>query len=291
MEIKKGIGVSPGVAISTALVLDADSLVIPRRKITADRADAELERFRQALDQTILELSGQRDELLANQRKEIAGILDFHIGVLKDNSLIDQVNAEIRDRFGTAEYAVNSVMRNYASVFSKMADSYLAERVKDIQDIERQLLNRLTGHRRLDFSHFDTDVVIIAHDLLPSQAASLDRLHVKGFATDAGGRTSHTAIVARAMGIPAVVGLTDITHEVSAGDLIVIDGNHGVVIINPDEQVIAEHRKAEVHRLELETERALLQELPAQTLDGHLISLMANIEFPAEVDEALRRGA
>ena len=291
MEIKKGIGVSPGVAISTAIVLDADNLVIPRRKVAAERTEAELKRFQMALDQTVQELSAQRDELIAGQRKDIAGILDFHIGVLKDKSLIDQVNAEIRNNLATAEYAVNSVMRNYAAVFSKMADSYFAERVKDIQDIERQLLNRLTGRFRFDFSHFESDVVIIAHDLLPSQAASLDKLHVKGFATDAGGRTSHTAIVARAMGIPAVVGLTDITNEVSAGDVIIIDGNHGVVIINPDEQVLEEHRKVEIHRLELETERALLQDLPAQTLDGHLISLMANIEFPAEVDDALRRGA
>jgi phosphotransferase system enzyme I (PtsI) len=291
MEIKKGIGVSPGVAISIAIVLDADNLVIPRRKVAAERTDAELQRFQLALDQTVQELSAQRDELIASQRKDIAGILDFHIGVLKDKSLIDQVNAEIRNNLATAEYAVNSVMRNYAAVFSKMADSYFAERVKDIQDIERQLLNRLTGRFRFDFSHFESDVVIIAHDLLPSQAASLDKLHVKGFATDAGGRTSHTAIVARAMGIPAVVGLTDITNEVSAGDVIIIDGNHGVVIINPDEQVLEEHRKVEIHRLELETERALLQDLPAQTLDGHLISLMANIEFPAEVDDALRRGA
>jgi phosphoenolpyruvate-protein phosphotransferase (PTS system enzyme I) len=291
MEIKKGIGVSAGVAISTAIVLDADNLIIPRRNIPAGTAQAEFQRLTQSLDQTVKELSAQRDELLANQRREIAGILDFHIGVLKDKSLVDQIGAQIRDHHSTAEYAVSSVMKNYAAIFAKMTDTYLAERVKDIQDIERQLLNRLTGRNRLDFSHFDSDVVIIAADLLPSQAAALDRVHVKGFATDAGGRTSHTAIVARAMGIPAVVGLTDITREVSAGDVVIIDGNHGVVIINPDEQVIEEHRKTEIHRLELETERALLLDLPAQTLDGHLISLMANIEFPAEVDEALRRGA
>jgi phosphoenolpyruvate-protein phosphotransferase (PTS system enzyme I) len=291
MEIKKGIGVSPGVAISTAIVLDADNLIIPRRNIPEGKADAEFQRLTHALDQTVKELSAQRDELLANQRKEIAGILDFHIGVLKDKSLVDQIGAQIRDHHSTAEYAVSSVMKNYAAVFSRMTDAYLAERVKDIQDIERQLLIRLTGRNRLNFSHFDSDVVIIARDLLPSQAASLDRVHVKGFATDAGGRTSHTAIVARAMGIPAVVGLADITHEVSAGDIVIIDGNHGVVIVNPDDQVIEEHRKTEIHRLELESERALLQDLPAETADGHLISLMANIEFPAEVDEALRRGA
>jgi phosphoenolpyruvate-protein phosphotransferase (PTS system enzyme I) len=291
MEIKKGIGVSPGVAISTAIVLDADNLVIPRRSILAPKIDAEIQRINVALEQAVKELSAQRDDLLANQRKEIAGILDFHIGVLRDKSLVDQITADIRKNLSTAEYAVSTIMKNYAAVFSKMTDAYLAERVKDIQDIERQLLNRLTGRNRLDFSHFETDIVIIARDLLPSQAASLDRVHVKGFATDVGGRTSHTAIVARAMGIPAVVGLTDITHEVSAGDLVVIDGNHGVVIVNPDEQTIEENRKAEIHRLEIESDRALLIDLPAQTKDGHLISLMANIEFPAEVDDALGRGA
>src|SRR5208282_4089701 len=119
----------------------------------------------------------------------------------------------------------------------------------------------------------------------------LDKRHVKGFATDAGGRTSHTAIVARAMGIPAVVGLGDITSEVNSGDLVILDGNHGVVIISPDEQTLTEHRESERRRLKVESDLASLQGLPAQTLDGHMISLQANIEFPSEVDEALRRGA
>jgi phosphoenolpyruvate-protein phosphotransferase (PTS system enzyme I) len=291
MEIKKGIGVSPGVAISTALVLDADDLVIPKRQVSTGQIDAEVARFQKALDETIAGLSAQRDEVLAHQRKEIAGILDFHIGVLRDKSLIDQIVAEIRDRRGTPEYAVRSVMRGYAGIFSKMTDRYLSERVKDVHDIERQLLNHLVGQKQLDLSNLDSDAVVIAHDLLPSQTAALDRRHVKGFATDAGGRTSHTAIVARAMGIPAVVGLGDITAEIVSGDTVIIDGNHGVVIINPDAQAIAEHEQTELRRLKIDSELATLQDLPAQTLDGHLISLMANIEFPAEVDESLRRGA
>ncbi|MGD0461519.1 MAG: phosphoenolpyruvate--protein phosphotransferase [Tepidisphaeraceae bacterium] len=291
MEIKKGIGVSPGVAISTALVLDAENLAIPRRQVPLANIDAEAARFDLALKEAIQSLTRQHDELIALQRKEIAGIIDFHIGVLNDASLTSQIVAEIRDRHSTAEYAVSTVMRKYAAVFSKMTDGYLAERVKDIHDIERQLLQRLMGQQRLDLSHLTSDVVIIARDLLPSQTASLDKEHVKGFATDAGGRTSHTAIVARAMGIPAIVGLGNITAEVSAGDTVIIDGNHGVVIIDPDEQALAENRGAELRRLQLDTERASLLELPAQTLDGHLISLMANIEFPGEVDEALRRGA
>jgi len=291
MDIKKGTGVSPGLAISTAIVLDAENLVIPHRQIPAANVNPEIERFHHALNDSIQDLSRQRDELLAHQRKEIAAILDFHIGVLQDKSLIDQIGEEIRSHLSTAEYAVGVVMKKFAAVFSTMSDRYLAERVKDIHDIERQLLQRLLGQHRLDLSHLTSDVVIIAHDLLPSQAASLDRRHVKGFATDAGGRTSHTAIVARSMGIPAVVGLTDITSDVSAGDLVIIDGNHGIVIINPDPQILEENRGAEIRRLKIESERATLQELPAQTLDGHLISLMANIEFPNEVDDALRRGA
>lgn len=291
MEIKKGIGVSPGVAISKALVLGAEDLVIPKRQVPASQIDAEVGRFQNALDETIAELSKQRDDVLAHQRKEIAGILDFHIGILRDKSLIDQITSEIRERRGTPEYAVRSVMRGYAAIFSKMTDRYLSERVKDVHDVERQLLHRLIGQQRLDLAHLSSDAVVIAHDLLPSQTAALDRQHVKGFATDAGGRTSHTAIVARAMGIPAVVGLGDITAEIASGDVVIIDGNHGVVIIDPDEQAIAEHQQTELRRQKLDTERAALQELPAQTLDGHLISLMANIEFPAEVDEALRRGA
>jgi phosphotransferase system enzyme I (PtsI) len=290
MEIKKGIGVSPGVAISAAVVLDAEDLVIPRRQVPRAHVEAELARFQQALSECVADLSRQRDDLLANQRKEIAAIIDFHIGILKDKSLIDQISAEIQ-KFTTAEFAVSSVMREYASVFSKMADRYLSERVKDVHDIERQLLHRLIGQKRTDLSNLSTDVILIARDLLPSETAALDRHRVKGFATDVGGRTSHTAIMARAMGIPAVVGLGDITSEVTAGDMIIIDGNDGIVIINPDAESKEEYRKREIHRLEVQEDRASLNELPAQTLDGHVISMMANIEFPAEVDDAVGRGA
>jgi phosphotransferase system enzyme I (PtsI) len=291
MEIKKGIGVSPGVVISTAIVLDAEDLVIPKRQVVPTLIEAEVARFSKAVEETLVEVSQLRDQVVARQGREIAGIFDFHLGILRDKSLIEQVISEIRKNGSTAEYAVSNVIRKYAVVFSKMTDRYLAERVKDIHDVERHLLHSLIGQKRQDLTHLTSDVVLIAHDMLPSQTAALDRTHVKGFATDAGGRTSHTAIVARAMGIPAVVGLGNITEEVTGGDMVIIDGNHGVVIINPDAQVIAEQRESEHRRLRLETDLAQLADLPAQTLDGHLISLQANIEFPAEVDDAIRRGA
>jgi phosphotransferase system enzyme I (PtsI) len=291
MEIKKGIGVSPGVVISVALVLDAEDLVIPRRLVGAGEVGTEIDRLNRALAQTIVDRTQLRERVAAKYPREVAAIIDFHIGVLKDKSLLDQIVAEIKTKLVTAEYAVSTVMRKYAGAFQAMADKYLSERVRDIHDIEREVLKHLIGDKHEDLLHLKSDVVLIAHDLLPSQTAALDRVHVKGFATDAGGRTSHTAIVARAMGIPAVVGLGNITAEINGGDTVIIDGNHGVVIINPDDQQLAEHRESERRRVRMETELISQHELPAETLDGHVVSLQANIEFPAEVDDALRRGA
>src|SRR5262249_19208437 len=184
--------------------------------------------------------------------KDIGNILNFHISILKDRTLVQSVLAMIRDQKVTAEYAVSVVTRRYASHFQAMPDKYLSERVKDIYDIERRILHELIGARQEDLQHLRTDVVVIAHDLLPSQTAALDRLHVRGFATDVGGRTSHTAIVARAMGIPAVVGLGNITGEVTGGDMIIINGDTGVVIIDPDEEQLAESRESERNRERLE---------------------------------------
>jgi phosphoenolpyruvate-protein phosphotransferase (PTS system enzyme I) len=291
MEIKKGIGVSPGVVIGTALVLEAEDLVIPKRTIESAEVAAELLRLERAMAEAAAKVAEQRDAITARYGEEIGKIFGFHLGILHDAALMAQIKKEIEANLNTAEYAVSVVMRKYAGRFGAMPDRYLAERVKDIYDIERQVLEKLIGERQQDLLHLQQEVVVIAHDMLPSQTAALDRRHVRGFATDAGGRTSHTAIVARAMDIPAVVGLGNITAEINGGDTVIIDGNHGVVIVNPDEPTLREHRLAEQKRQAMERERANLRDLPARTLDGYEVSLQANIEFPAEVDGALARGA
>lgn len=291
MEIKKGIGVSPGVVISTAVVLDAEALVMPKRTISPAEASTEIDRFGQAMASTVVDLQKLRDEVTGRHGKQIGAIFDFHMGLLKDPTLLKQIIAEIRGQNVNAEYAVSTVMRHYAGTFLKMGDRYFSERVKDIHDIERSMLRNLIGQKHANLAHLKQDVVVIAHDFLPSQAAALDKSHVRGFATDVGGRTSHTAIVARAMGIPAVVGLGNITSEVSGGDTVIIDGTRGMVIINPDPEQIEEHRQYERDQVRLESELAQLRELPAQTRDGHLVSLQANIEFSPEIDDALQRGA
>src|SRR6185437_15794963 len=294
MEIKKGIGVSPGVVISTAVVLDAEDLRIPKRQVDAAQVPQEIERLDRAIADSIADLTRLRDSLTEHAGQDVSGvggIFDFHMGVLRDKSTLRQITDEIRKNHATAEYAVSTVMRRYANTFLAMADHYLSERVKDVHDIERRILRTLIGQKHEDLLHLTSDVVVIAHDLLPSQTAALDRNHVKGFATDVGGRTSHTAIVARAMGIPAVVGLGNLTAEVSGGDTVIIDGTRGVVIINPDAEQLEEHRQASEKLERLETELRELAELPAQTRDGHVVSVQANIEFPEDIDDALKHGA
>jgi phosphotransferase system enzyme I (PtsI) len=291
MEIKKGIGVSPGVVISTAFVLDAADLLIPKRQVEVENVSREVERFDRAVAGSVEDLAKLKESVAQRAGKEVAGIFDFHLGVLKDKSVLKQITDEIRKNLTTAEYAVSTVMRKFANSFLAMADHYLSERVKDIHDIERRLLRVLIGQKHEDLLHLKNDVVVIAHDLLPSQTASLDRGHVKGFAIDVGGRTSHTAIVARAMGIPAVVGLGNITSEVSGGDTIIIDGTRGVVIVNPDADQLEEHRQASERLEDLGRELESLAQLPAETKDGHVVSLQANIEFPEDVDDALVHGA
>jgi phosphotransferase system enzyme I (PtsI) len=291
MEIKKGIGVSPGVVIGTAIVLDAEDLLIPRRAIAPEQVTSELARLREAVADSLADLTKLRDETALKYGKEIGGIVDFHLGVLRDKSLIKQVDGEIAQQQVSAEYAVSTVMRRYAQQFGQMTDRYFSERVKDVHDIEKRLLRTLIGQKHEDLLHLTSDVVVIAHDLLPSQTAALDRLHVKGFATDVGGRTSHTAIVARAMGIPAVVGLGDLTGHVSGGDTVVIDGVRGVVIVNPDAEQLAEYREGQADFARHEVELRGLIDLPAETKDGHAVSLQANIEGTNDIELALFNGA
>jgi len=291
MEIKKGIGVSPGVVIGTAIVLDAEDVLVPRRRVEAAEVNTEIERLGKAIADSTAQLTEIRDTFVGKYGKDTGGIFDFHLGLLRDKSLLKEILAEINKQHSSAEYAVSTVTRRKAQIFLDMQDRYFSERVKDVYDLEKRILGNLLGAKREDLSHLTRDVIVIAHDMLPSQTAALDKLHVKGFATDVGGRTSHTAIVARAMGIPAVVGLGDITAEISGGDTVIIDGNRGVLIVNPDEEQLTEHREMERKQLRFEDELKTLAELPARTLDGHEVSLWANIEFAEDIDPALARGA
>jgi phosphotransferase system enzyme I (PtsI) len=289
MKIKKGIGVSPGVAVAPAVVLDTEEFDIPERHVPVDRARAELSRLRKAVAVSKKEILDLRKRAADKLGKETASIFDFHLGLLSDQVLFGKFRETITGGHVTAEYAVATVLRGYAREFLSMPQ-YLADRVKDIYDIERRLLRNLIGQSRQALSHLARDVVVLARDLTPSQTAGMDRDHIHGLAIDAGGQTSHTAIVAKALGIPAVVGLNDVTAEANAGDLVVIDGNRGIVIVDPDEHTLDEYRRFREHQVQFIHSLDLLRDLPAITRDGHEITLLGNIEFPSEAATVIDKG-
>jgi phosphoenolpyruvate-protein phosphotransferase (PTS system enzyme I) len=291
MEIKKGIPVSPGVAICPAAVLDAEDIHVPRRVLPRRQLPREHQRFERALEAASGELEKLRDDVSQELGAETAAIFGFHMGILHDKHLIQQVHDMMDAEAVTAEFALATVLRKYAQVFLQMDNPLFRERVTDVWDVERRVLKHLMANVRADLTKLDQEAIIVAHDLTPSQTASLDKRHIRALATEAGGRTSHTAIVARAMGIPCVVGLEGLSTAVSTGDILIVDGNRGLVIINPDPQQLEEYR-GYVERLQI-VERRLgeLLKLPARTTDGVTVELMANIEFPTEIPIALSKGA
>ncbi len=289
MKTKKGIGVSPGVAIAPVVVLDTEEFDIQERHVPVDHAQAELGRLRKVVAISRKEIQDLRKRAADRLGKETASIFDFHLGLLDDKVLQKKFSDLVLGGHVTAEYAVANILRGYAKEFLSMPE-YLAERVKDIRDVERRLLRNLIGQRQQLLSHLTREVNLLAHDLTPSQTVNLDRRHVKGLAIDAGGQTSHTAIVARALGIPAVVGLNDITSEAAGGDVVIIDGNRGVVIIDPDPRLIEEYEQYSRQQVEFIHSLDTLRDLPAITKDGHEIALLGNIEFPDEVTTVFDKG-
>ena len=286
---KKGIGVSPGVAIAQVVVIDNEDFEIPERHVPVDHAQSEMDRLQEAVVVSKDEILDLQKRTVERIGKEAASIFDFHLGLLDDKELYKKFHDSIVNGHVTAEYAVATVLRGYAREFLAMPQ-YLAERVKDVYDIEKRLLRNLTGQSRQSLAHLRRDVIVIAHDMSPSQTAGMDRKHIKGIALDAGGATSHTAIVARALGIPAVVGLEDITSLASGGDHVVIDGTRGVVIIDPDKKTLEELKHFGQQQVEFIHSLDALRDLPAMTKDGHEITLMGNIEFPEEVVTVREKG-
>ena len=289
MKTKKGIGVSPGVAVGPALVLDTEEFDIPQRRVPVDHTEAEVSRLKRAIAVSKREILDLRQSTVERVGKQVGSIFDFHIGLLEDQVLQEKFTSLITDGNTTAEYAVATILRGYAKEFLEMP-KYLAERVKDIYDIERRLLRNLTGQRHEALGHLNRDVIVLAHDLAPSQTADMDRENILGLAIDAGGPTSHTAIVARALGIPAVVGLNNVTAEAGGGDRVIIDGNRGVVVIDPDEDTLQRYQGYARQQDEFAHSLDALRDLQPITRDGHEVSLLGNIEFPSEAHTVIDKG-
>ncbi|REK18214.1 MAG: phosphoenolpyruvate--protein phosphotransferase [Planctomycetota bacterium] len=291
MQKLQGIAVSPGVAMGEALVMDNEGFRIPRRFVARDAVEHELERLDEAIHAAGAEIERNRAAVFRELGDQYAAVFSAHLQMLRDPALRNELDAMIRERHYSPEYAVSRALRRYAKVFQTIESSYLAERANDVIDIEKRLLRNLLGRRREELAHLISPVTVLAHNLTPSETANLDREFVRGFATEIGGPGSHTALVAEGLEIPAVVGVGPFLTDVSGGDLVIIDGDHGLVILQPDEETIAHYRyEAEQHKNRA-AQLATLRELPAETADKVHIELLGNIEFPHEVEHCLERGA
>lgn len=291
MQRLEGIAVSPGVAIGEALVMDNEGFRIPRRFLARDAVDDELERLGRAFAAAAGEIERNREAVSRELGKQYGAIFQAHLQMLQDASLRAELEQLVRERHYSPEYAVSRTLRRYAKVFEALDNSYLAGRANDIFDIEKRLLRNLLGRRREEMSRLTSPVLILAHDLTPSETANLDRQFVRGFVTEVGGAGSHTAIVAEALEIPAVVGTGPFLTDVSGGELVIIDGDQGLVILRPDEETVLRYRQeAEQHR-SLAARLETIRDLPAETADGVRIQLLGNIEFPHEAEHCLERGS
>ncbi len=291
MDIIRGISVAPGVAIGEVVVLDAEDYRIPFRTVGPENVAAELTRLADAFAKSISELEKQAQWLSANLGKDAANVFEWHIGVLKDQRLRKSIEEQIRNKNAAAAYAASTVMRNYQRRFKQMSDPLLVERIRDVQDIERRLLRNVLGESREDLAHLSKPVILVAHDLTPTQTANLATTRVIGVALDVGASTSHTAILLRSWGQPGVIGLNDISTRISGGDVMIIDGSNQLVIVNPSEATLDEYRSREAAYLRLTDELDEMRALPAVTRDGARINLYSNIEFPQEASIGMAKGA
>jgi phosphotransferase system enzyme I (PtsI) len=291
MDIKRGIAVSPGVAFGPALVLDTEGFRLTPRTVEPARREAECARLHKALTAAAAEARAQQQKVSAQLGAQYGAIFGAHSLLLEDASLAQDVEKLIREQGFSAEYAFSRVMRRHAANLESLEGGQFTTRVADLLDIEKGVLHHLLGQQREQLRTLEHPAIVLAHDLTPSQTAALDPKYVHAFATEAGGRASHTAILAGVLNIPAVVGLGKLLFDLSGGDLIIVDGHRGLVILDPDAATLRQYEEERQRDLSFEDSLVPLRELPAVTADGTRISLLGNIEFPEESSQCLDRGA
>ncbi len=286
-----GIPVSPGIAIGKVLLLDNRISAVPKYKINKGRIVKEVTRFIRAINKTKKELIQIQRKFIDKVGKTHAAIFDVHLLMLEDSSLVEDTIALIREEQYNVEFVFSQVLEKAAKNLSAVDDEYMMERAADINDVGRRVLKNLLARKHVDLSNLKDKVVLISHDLSPSDTAQMNKDKVIGFATEMGGRTSHTAIMARTLEIPAVVGVGDITQKVITGNTIIIDGVKGTVIVNPSSFVLEKYLKKRTEIKSLEKKLSRLRYVRADTLDGKKILLAANIESQDEVHSIAMHGA
>ncbi len=291
MKVHSGIAVSPGVVSGPAMVLGSENFRIPRKYVSKDAVDAELQRFHVALDLVCKDIKGNEQLVSSQLGAQYGAIFSAHLQMAQDPRLIREVESMIRDQSRSPEFAVSRVLRSYAEQLQKMGDRYLSERALDIFDLEKRLLRKLLGESREELQNLTEPVIILAHDLTPGETATLNTKFVLGFATEVGGHTSHTAILAGALEIPAIVGMGRCLAGISGGETVILDGDHGRIIIDPDADSLARVRHSQARSQRVRERLGEMGSLPAETQDGQRVTICGNIEFPEEVRQCIKRGA
>jgi phosphoenolpyruvate-protein phosphotransferase (PTS system enzyme I) len=286
-----GVPASDGIAIGPAFILEDEDVAVPRYTIPKERVKSEIARFKHALIKTKEEMHGIHSKALKVFGKSHAKLMDAYLLILNDPFLNKDVIKLIESEYANAEYALTQILDRTIRVMENFEDEYFRDRKYDILDVGHKVLRHLMGHTKKKMEAITEPSVIVAHNLTPTDTMNLKEDRAVGFATNIGGKTSHTALLAQSMTIPAVVGMRDVTSHVQSGDTIIIDGKEGLVIIRPTPEILARYREEQAKRLEEERQLEKLKDLPAQTLDGHRVTLAANIEVSEDVKVALQHGA
>jgi phosphotransferase system enzyme I (PtsI) len=286
--LKKGINASPGIAIARAIVYVKQELTVAQQSI--DDVQAELDRFNAAVAKSKDQLNTLKEKTASEMSEEEAAIFDAHSMFLEDPEFVGAITQAVENDKINAEAATKAVVDQFYAMFDAMDDPYFKGRAADIQDVGDRLLRNLMGIEIMDISHLDEDAVIVAEDLAPSDTATMDKVHVKGFATDIGSRTSHTAIMARSLEIPAILGLQDITKTAKTGEIIIVDGSTGEAIVDPTDEELAEYKEKQKAFEAYMAELAELKDQDAETTDGHKVKVVANIGSPKDVEGVVRNG-
>ena len=287
----EGAGVSPGTAHGKIHVVRDDLDDVPRYRIAPSQIGDEIGRFEAALIQTRMQILEMQQRIAESIGAKDAAIFDAHLLVVEDRTLIDEVLRKLETDLCNVEWVFQEVATRYAETLSKIDDPYLRERALDIQDVTKRVIRNLQGKAPKKFLGLSEPHILIAHNLTPSDTASLKREHVLGIATDLGSRTSHTAIMARSLNIPAIVGLHDVTAKLETGQYVLLDGTDGLLIVDPAPETLAQYAKIESKRARVVAQLKELRETSSTTRDGRHIVLSANIELPEDVDAVAANGA
>jgi phosphotransferase system enzyme I (PtsI) len=291
-RLYQGIGVSPGVARGKIYVYKIAEESVPSYDIAPEQIPQEIARFEQALIATREQLHELQQRIATGIGSDApSSILDVHISLTEDPALIDPVMRRLESEKKNVEFLFNTVAQKYIKTLSEMPDEYLRERAADVRDVTHRVMRNLMGSTHRGLENVPPGTIVVAYDLSPSDTSSLDRKNVVGFVTDVGSHTSHTAIMARSMNIPAVVGLRDASQHLRNGQTAILDGYGGTLTIEPSQQTLFVYGQLEERRHTVEERLAQLRDLPAETLDGHRVIVSGNIELPEDVPGLLHVGA